>query len=362
MRRDWPLSRAQLGWSVVGIALGIPLAIVLYSFIGTFVFAIFVYYAIRPLYTRLDNWIKHPNVTATLTLLVVVLPILCIVGYTLLVSVQQLNQLFQAANLTQYQSVVQPYFSLSGQLSNPRQLVRSVVTGRPQQILRLLSNSLGIITSVLLRLFLLVAFTFYLLRDDQKIATWLRDTFSADQEAFGGSQSVIDEYMNSVDEDLLTLYVGNAVLGLVIGGFSAPTYYVLDVFAPAGASIPSPILLGVLTGIGSLVPVVGMKIVYFPLTAILLGRALITTPSPLWFPVVFFAATFIVVDTIPDFVVRAFVSGRGLHTGLVMFSYILGTIVFGWWGLFFGPLLLVLVLRFAQLIIPQLVSGERLPT
>jgi predicted PurR-regulated permease PerM len=243
MRREWSLSRAQSGWGAVGIALVIPLMIVLYSFIGTFVFAIFVYYTIRPVYTRLDNWIEHPNVTATITLLVVVLPILLVVGYALLVSLQQLGQLLQSVNPKQYQSVLQSYLSLSGQFDTPRQLVISVVTGNPQQIFRILSDSFRIITSILLRLFLLLAFTFYLLRDDDKIAGQLRGTFSDDQEAFGGSKSVVEEYMISVDEDFLTLYVGNAVLVLVIGALSVPTYYLFGVFAPSGSSIPSPILL-----------------------------------------------------------------------------------------------------------------------
>jgi predicted PurR-regulated permease PerM len=359
MDDEWSISRAQIGWGVVGIALGIPLAIVLYSFIGTLVFSIFVYYATRPVYRRLDHRIKHPNLTATITLLIIVLPILLVIGYTLLISIQQLNQILQSANIEQYQSMVQPYLSISGQFSNPRELITSVIKGNPQQLLTLLSKSIGIITTVLLRLFLLFAFTFYLLRDDYKIANWIRESFTDDQEAFGDRRSVIDEFVSGVDGDLLTLYVGNAVLVLVIGAFSIPTYYVLDTIAPPGTGIPYPILLGVLTGIGSLVPVVGMKIVYFPLTAILLGRALIT-PSPLWFPVIVFLVMFVIVDTIPDFVVRAFVSSRGLHTGLVMFAYILGAVVFGWWGLFFGPLLLILVLRFARIIFPQLVSDDRI--
>jgi predicted PurR-regulated permease PerM len=119
-----------------------------------------------------------------------------------------------------------------------------------------------------------------------------------------------------------------------------------------------PTLLALLTGIGSLVPIVGMKIVYFPMTVILIIRTL-RTDAPLWFPVVFFVVTLVIVDTIPDFIVRAYVSGRGFHFGLVMFAYILGVVFFGWYGLFLGPIVLVLFLHFMRIIFPQLVSGEQ---
>lgn len=40
--------------------------------------------------------------------------------------------------------------------------------------------------------------------------------------------------------------------------------------------------------------------------------------------------------------------------GSVTFSYILGPVVFGWYGLFLGPLLLVFVLHFGHTVVPAL--------
>ena len=47
----------------------------------------------------------------------------------------------------------------------------------------------------------------------------------------------------------------------------------------------------------------------------------------------FAGVSFVVVDVIPDLVVRLYVSGGGLHTGSLMFAYILGPLLFGWYGL-----------------------------
>ena len=162
-----------------------------------------------------------------------------------------------------------------------------------------------------------------------------------------------------MDDDLETVYFGNILTAFVIGVVAAISYNALDMVAPAAVSVPSPTLLGLLTGLASLIPVVGMKLVYIPLGVVLGVVAGVTDPALLWFPAVFLLVAFVVVDTIPELVLRPYVSGRDLHTGLVMLAYVLGPVLFGWYGLFLGPLLLVLVVHFVGIIVPELVErGE----
>lgn len=49
---------------------------------------------------------------------------------------------------------------------------------------------------------------------------------------------------------------------------------------------------------------------------------------------------------------------QGFHVGTLMFVYILGPVLFGWYGLFLGPIILILVVHFTRLILPELVEGE----
>jgi hypothetical protein len=78
----------------------------------------------------------------------------------------------------------------------------------------------------------------------------------------------------------------------------------------------------------------------------------------LWAPLVFLVASFFLVDLLPQTFLRPYLAGRTLHTGLVLFSYILGVALFGWYGLFLGPLLAVLVVHFAKLVLPEVVHGD----
>lgn len=148
----------------------------------------------------------------------------------------------------------------------------------------------------------------------------------------------------------------------VTGGIGAVTFSLLDSLAPAGLGIPHPALLGFLTGVASLVPVIGMKIVIIPLSGYLFSRAFLADASGFWFPIVFLVVALVVVDLIPDLVLRPYVSAREVHTGLVMGSYLFGPLLFGWYGLFLGPVLLVVSMNFIDQVLPDLMAGRPITT
>lgn len=58
-----------------------------------------------------------------------------------------------------------------------------------------------------------------------------------------------------------------------------------------------------------------------------------------------------------NFFARSYLSARsGVHMGPVLLGYFLGTLAFGWYGLFLGPIVVVLAIHFAHMIFPTLVS------
>jgi predicted PurR-regulated permease PerM len=102
-----------------------------------------------------------------------------------------------------------------------------------------------------------------------------------------------------------------------------------------------------------------MKIVYLPVGAILAVAAVTSgQASAFGFVILFLVLAFVVVDTIPDFLIRPYVSGNRTHIGLLMFAYILGPIAFGFYGIFLAPILLVLITQFVRTIAPYVLSGK----
>jgi len=176
----------------------------------------------------------------------------------------------------------------------------------------------------LLRLFVSFTLAFYLLRDDYKIAQWFRRSFE--------HQPAAVTFVEQVDADLTTIYTGNLITIGASGLLAVSTYYVLDIIAPAGTGVQFPFLLGLLTGVATLIPAIGMKLIYYPYTGYLVWQVVSKGEGSLWFPVVFFLVTVVVVDVIPDFFIRSYVSKGELNMGLLLLTYVLGVVAFGWYG------------------------------
>ncbi|WP_254524904.1 AI-2E family transporter [Natrinema caseinilyticum] len=348
----------RLVWIALGVLITALIALALFRYVGTLLFAIFVYYATRPLYRWLDQYIEYPNVTATATILFAVLPMVAVVAYAGFVALQELNQFLAASDLHAYRSFFQPYLRLARQ-GNVGRLIESlrsssggsvatVVRQGLPSTLQQVTAAAGFVFSVLARFFLMLTMLFYLLRDDHKLRRWFDDSID--------DRQGIVEYATAVDDDLETVFVSNLAVILVAATVAAVTYYGLNVLASSGPVVGTPVLLSLLIGIGTLIPAVGMKIVYVPYGLILFGLA-VATPTPFWHPIAFLVLTFVVVDTIPDFFARSFLSARsGVHMGLVLLGYFLGTLAFGWYGLFLGPIVVVLAVHFAHDVFPDLAS------
>mgnify|MGYP006282838631 CR=1 FL=1 len=204
----------------------------------------------------------------------------------------------------------------------------------------------------MLRLFVILIVAYYLLRDDHRVATWFRSTFE--------STPGVVAFMNDVDSDLTTVYTGNLVTIGITALIAVLVYNGLTLVAPRGTGVAFPLLLGLLTGIFTIIPVFGIKLIYFPYTAYLGFEAARNQAVPIWYPVLFFVVVLVVVDSIPDFFIRSYVSKGSLHMGLVLFAYVLGSIAFGWYGIFLGPIILVLFVHFLRNVLPQLVQGQQI--
>lgn len=353
---NWP----RVGWAVVGIVLGIALLFVLHSFIGTFVFGVFIYYATRPVYRRLERYLYPKSLAAATSILALALPAILLFAYLVAIGLQQFGTVTQNLNLGPFRESIAPYIDVSRIVQNPQMVLQQVdvqqlsrfdgSTFAPlQSIITEVGRYLGFVGTMLLHLFIMLALAFYLLRDGPRMSRWILDQF-------GDEQGILEAYLRAVDTDFASIFFGNILNAILTGLIGAVSYSVLNRIG-ANGPVPYPELLGLLTGVASLIPVVGMKLVYVPITLYLLVQQ-ITQPGSLVFVGLFFFVSFIIVDTLPDFVLRPYVSGRNLHVGTVMFAYIFGPLLFGWYGIFLGPILLVFAYHFARLVLPELLADE----
>jgi predicted PurR-regulated permease PerM len=221
-----------------------------------------------------------------------------------------------------------------------------------ERMVTTLIDSVGLIANAALHGFILLAGTYYLLTDGSQLVGWFLDNFD--------ESGVVKSYAVAVDDELSSILFGNILNAFVTGIIGILVFSGYNLVAPEAVKVPFAPLVGALTGAGSLIPVVGMKIVYLPVGAILAVAAVASgQPSAFGFVILFLLLAFVVVDTIPDFLIRPYVSGNRTHVGLLMFAYILGPIAFGFYGIFLGPILLVLLAEFFRTIASYVLTGRQ---
>jgi predicted PurR-regulated permease PerM len=330
-------------------------AFFLYSFVGTFVFGLFLYYGMRPIDERLRRVLDRPGVTAGVTVVTVVVPILLVLSYVVVVGLGQLGTVNLPA-VVRESPLLQSYVDLSALPTNAAEF-RAAVWERLrdgdtlQEAIPGVLSLLGAVANGLLNLFLSLLFTFFLLRDDDRLVAWF-------ETGVGAEGTLVHDYLKVVDASLRSVYYGVFLTALLVTLFAAVVYLGLDLIAPPGVDVPLPVLLALLTGLATFVPVLVGKIVYVPLVGYLTVVALDISPLLLWFPVLALVVSFLFLDLLPVMVIGPYLAGRTVHRGLMYFAYILGPVLFGWYGIFLGPLLLTLLYHFYRLVFPDLVRAS----
>jgi predicted PurR-regulated permease PerM len=347
------IDRGRAGWWGVGLAAALVVGLFLYSFVGTVVLGLFFYYAARPVHRRVLARTDSRTAAATLTLLLLVLPALLLLSYASAVAIRELTAVageqFTEAVLTQVTNGADPLAELA---RDPAAFLTGFerLGDLREQVLAGLQQ-FGVVARGVLHLTLSLSLAFFLFRDGDRLERWFRSEI-------GDRDSGAHAFLRAVDNDLEQVYFGNVLTVLLVTVLSVLVYNGFNAVAPGGLLVPFPTLLALLTGLATFVPLVVGKLVYLPLTGYLAWEATRVDAGLLVVPVVFLITCFVLLDVLPQTVIRPYLSGQTLHTGLVMFSYILGVALFGWYGLFYGPLLAVFVVQFVNVALPELSRGE----
>lgn len=364
-------------WVILGIVLVLLLLWVAWPFVNVLFYAIFIYYASRPLKGKLKPYIKNETLLVTVCMFLLVLPIVLVAGYTLLIAVAQFNAVTQAIGLQSFQQG--PLANMSTVVSDIQQSVSmkdimsgnftSIVSQKWYQTLYGYSGSLsGIqalafstgmtIVDIIFKVFLVIVIAFYMLREDGRIKDWFVSTFPALVREHDG---LLVRYLKAVDNDLQKIFFGNILSIVFFAIIAVIVFTVLNLFVPDPTlRIPSPVLLGILCGVSALLPVIGMFVITVPLFIYILVNALIagTLMANIGYFVLMVVTIIVLVQMLPGFIIGPMMARGQVNTGLLMFAYILGPIVFGIAGLFIGAIVLVLLTHYFRIVVPQITKDR----
>ncbi len=343
-------SSTELGWWVFAAALAVVLVTSLDSYLGWFVFGLFLYYVARPISRWLQERGVPSGIATLLTLAVIILPFIALLVVIAVIAFGQLSAV-RAADVERLVRTLFPGFDFGTIPTTPEGFYDSAagLLEKPsiRSFLFRIRGVVGTFAAQSYNLFVTLIFVFFLVRDEATITGWFRRTV-ADE----GTSTY--RYLKEVDRGLNSVYFGYTLTIFVIIILSAVIYNLLNFIAPPHMAIPQTMLVAIATGLATIIPLVGRTIVYLFVVAYLAVVALETDPVRLWFPALFYVVMGIAFDNVVRTYIRPVLSGRLFPTSLIVFAYLLGPTVFGWYGIFLGPFIMVVVVQFLWVVFPTL--------
>lgn len=346
----------KLCWLIIGLISIALLIYVLFRFCDVIIYGVFVYYVARPVYRGFVKRYKYERVGAFCSLVFIVLPIALICIYALGIAYIELSNFWGQTDFRYMDYVNEIVKIIKETVSNINLADISILITQGDKWhvyitqMSSLSGTMSRYLNIPLKLFLTFLIAYYLLKDGAKLMAWITDTF------LGGKTERTKKFFEDVDSALYQVYFGNVLTAILTALVAVVTFYLLNLVAPPQLLIPYPILFGVLCGIGIFIPVVGVKLIWMPLNIYLGIRAYINgiLPTSWWFVLLFFVIMFVLVDSVPEYALRPYISKKHVHVGALLLAYIFGVSIFGFLGLFLGPMILIIATSFMNIVLPDL--------
>ena len=297
-----------------------------------------------PIHANIQRLLRHPSLAALASTIIVVLLIIVPAVAIILAIKGEVADLYTLIDQKSTESGgLSPY--VSHLLERPMQWIaryvdlsqidlRASLLGRLRELSAFLVSEgwmiVGGLTTFVVNAVITLFTLFFLFREGRsmrrRVAAILPLSSEQVEKLFGGIENTI----------IGTVY-GGLVVAAVQGALTGLALWILGV--------PSPVLWGVVAAFFALLPVVGTAAVWVPASIYLLA-----TGS--WIQAIILAAWgAFVVGTIDNILRPYLMSGRvQMHTLLIFFAVFGGVNVFGFLGLFIGPVILAVTLTLLGLL------------
>ena len=221
--------------------------------------------------------------------------------------------------------------------------VRSAIASNLQRAGYMILSSgaaiLGSVARVTANFFFMLIVVFFLFRDGKAWA-----------EALGQLMPLSEEQTTQLYRNIADTIIGN-VYGIVSVGFIQGT---LTGVVMAIVGLPSPLLLGIAAFFASILPVVGAALVWAPA-----GLYLIFSGA-IWKGVFVLVWGAVVISAVDNIVRPWVVSGKvELHPLVLMFVILGGVELFGFLGLFLGPVIVSVLAAVFHMLREEMAARER---
>ncbi|NDV81509.1 AI-2E family transporter [Bacteroides sp. 51] len=176
------------------------------------------------------------------------------------------------------------------------------------------------VSSFMINIFVLIFILYFMLVGRERMETYIYDILPFSEENK-------KEVLHDINMIVTSNAIGIPLLGIIQGGIALVGYYIFGV--------PAPLIFGLLTGIATVIPVVGTGLVWLPLAVYL---AIIGD----WPNAIGLLCYGLLVVSQVDNLIRLILQKKmaDIHPLITIFGVVIGLSLFGFMGIIFGPLLL----------------------
>ncbi|OPX59497.1 MAG: putative inner membrane protein [Methanobacterium sp. PtaB.Bin024] len=292
--------------------------------------AILAYY-VRHITKKIKPYVKNDSLSVLLGMIILAIPIILLLYFTFHQFVNIAGSFFgslqQAAtgnstmHMAQINDAVQNLDLPSNISQNITDTIKSgisqFISYTASSVVNLVSSIPGIAAQILILIFSV----FYFAKDGDKIVRYVKDIIPVQDQDF------YRQIINSADDVLKSIIVGNLIPAVILGILSGILYYLLG--------YEYAILLAIISGIAMFIPIIGPWIVYgvIGIFSILIGNTLqgVLVIIVGW-----------IIETSTDFYIRPRIAVQysEIHPLVFLLGFIYGAMTMGLPGLFIGPLIL----------------------
>ncbi len=283
-----------------------------------------VAYLVHPVFLYLNKYAKNKTLSASLILLLVVLPVVLIFTYTIIVVVREATAFISTVPIPSEETIralIGPYLA-KFRLEDLTTDVISKIYGVISPILSATLQKIGEIPILLLKIFILIASVFYLVRDGTSVKEMIINLTPKEY------REVVNDLFHYIDICFHAMFIGHFMTSLATGLLAAILYLILG--------IKYSILLGALTALVAIIPVIGAWLVYIPLSLIFIAG------GELVIGLIIFFYGVIVESILPDMYIRPKLAAKSgmIHPMVILIGFIGGPLIMGAIGLIVGPAIL----------------------
>lgn len=289
-------------------------------------------FVLYPVYSKLDSYIKAPNLSSGLVCFILILLIILPLWFLTPIVIDQSIKVFMASQKIDYTSLLKGIFpslfaseDFSAEIGS---MITSFVTKSTNSLMNLLSEIILNFPTMFLQSMVVFFTLFFVLRDREKMSSYIKSLSPFPKEI----ETRLFESSKAITSSVI---YGQIIIGIFQGLVLGAGLLIFR--------IPNALLLTLLACIAGVLPIIGTFVVWAPVAIYLfLAEQPIAT-----FGIVIFG---IISSSIDNFLRPIIVSKRtNMNSLLILLGMIGGLFLFGIMGFILGPLILAYLVIILEL-------------